>query len=82
MGSAARGSRNGVGLDIPFQKGIKSDIDYLAHPSSIPYFDGVNLPGIDKGGIIPGLGNPYQGPLIRFEPFSPPTFHSFIPFGN
>jgi len=30
---------------------------------------------------IYGLGNTYQRPLIRFEPFSPPTFQPFIPFG-
>ncbi|KAA5533740.1 hypothetical protein F0919_14505 [Taibaiella lutea] len=82
VGSAAKGTRKGVGLDIPIQKCIKSDIDYLAHPNAIPYFEGINFPGIDKGGIIPGLSNPYLGPSVRFEPFSLPTFHPFIPFGS
>jgi hypothetical protein len=82
VGSAAKGTRNGIGLDVPFQKGVKSDIDYIAHPNSIPYFEGIRLPDIDKGGIIPGLSNPYQGPAIRFEPFSEPLFQPFIPFGH
>jgi hypothetical protein len=60
VGSAARGAR---------QAG--SDIDYVAPPSSLEYFGGLEtqLPGIDPThGIIPGVGNPNIGPVIRFEP--------------
>ena len=35
------------------------------------YFEGLGgkLPGIDPShGIIPGVGNPNIGPVIRFEP--------------
>jgi hypothetical protein len=45
-------------------------------PSSHPYFDGLTgqLPGLDpKSGIIPGTGNSYIGPYIRFEPNAKPT---------
>ncbi len=78
-GSAASGTRRGVGTDLPIGKGpgTKSDIDYLAPPSAQPYFDGLQagLPGLDpKSGIIPGTGNPYIGPFIRFEPGAKPTF--------
>jgi RHS repeat-associated protein len=60
VGSAARGAR---------QTG--SDIDYVAPPSSLQYFEGLEgqLPGIDPShGIIPGVGNPNIGPVLRFEP--------------
>jgi hypothetical protein len=60
VGSAARGARTAA-----------SDIDYLAPPSSLQYFEGLEhqLPGIDPShGIIPGVGNPNIGPVIRFEP--------------
>jgi len=60
VGSAARGARE-----------VGSDIDYVVPPSSMKYFDGLGgkLPGIDLGhGIIPGVGNPNIGPVIRFEP--------------
>ena len=60
VGSAARGART-----------AGSDIDYVAPPSSLPYFEGLegNLPGIDPThGIIPGTGNPNIGPVVRFEP--------------
>jgi hypothetical protein len=61
----------------PIGKGVgtKSDIDYLAPASSHPYFDEVmgKLPGLDpKTGIIPGTGNPFIGPYIRFEPGTKP----------
>jgi len=60
VGSAARGARTPL-----------SDIDYVAPPNSIKYFEGLQhkLPGIDPNhGIIPGVGNPNIGPVIRFEP--------------
>lgn len=60
VGSAARGARNAA-----------SDIDYIVPPSSAKYFEGLEsrLPSIDpKHGIIPGVGNPHAGPVIRFEP--------------
>jgi RHS repeat-associated protein len=60
VGSAASGAR---------QAG--SDIDYIAPPSSLPYYEGLQgqLPGIDPThGIIPGVGNRNIGPVIRFEP--------------
>ncbi|WP_142686752.1 DUF6443 domain-containing protein [Chitinophaga polysaccharea] len=77
-GSAAEGTRRGVGSDLPIGKGpgTKSDIDYIAPPSAMPYFQDVKnaLPGLDpKSGIIPGLGNPFIGPLIRFEPGARPV---------
>jgi hypothetical protein len=73
VGSAAAGARRGVGTDLPIGKGpgTRSDIDYLAPPSSLQYFQGIQqrLPGIDpKTGIIPGTSNPNIGPSIRFEP--------------
>jgi hypothetical protein len=60
VGSAARGARNAA-----------SDIDYIVPPSSSKYFEGLEsrLPSLDpKHGIIPGVGNPHVGPVIRFEP--------------
>ena len=60
VGSAARGARR-----------VGSDIDYVVPPSSMRYFDGLErqLPGLDPShGIIPGVGNPNIGPIIRFEP--------------
>jgi hypothetical protein len=60
VGSAARGTRTPT-----------SDIDYLVPPSSLPYYRGIQgkLPGIDpEHGIVPGVGNPEMGPVIRFEP--------------
>jgi hypothetical protein len=73
VGSAAAGTRRGVGTNDPIGKGpgTKSDIDYVAPPSSLGYYDGLQgkLPGIDpKTGIIPGVANPNIGPSIRFEP--------------
>jgi RHS repeat-associated protein len=60
VGSAARAAR-----------GPASDIDYVAPPGSLPYFEGLEskLPGIDPShGIIPGVANPNIGPSIRFVP--------------
>jgi hypothetical protein len=73
VGSAASGTRRGVGTDLPVGKGngTKSDIDYLVPPSSWQHYDGLQgkLPDIDpKTGIIPGVGNSNIGPVIRFEP--------------
>jgi RHS repeat-associated protein len=78
-GSAASGTRRGVGTNLPIGKGqgTRSDIDYIAPPSSLPYFEGYQnrLPSIDpSSGIIPGLGNPNIGPIIRFEPNAKPVF--------
>ncbi|WP_343817671.1 RHS repeat protein [Dyella marensis] len=77
VGSAAKGTRRGVGSKLPVGKGpgTRSDIDYIAPPGSLPYYDGLGggLPSIDSGtGIIPGSANPSIGPSIRFEPFAPP----------
>ena len=79
VGSAAKGLRRGVGTDFPIGKGIgtRSDIDYVAPPYGLPYFNGLQeyLPSIDpNGGISPGLFNPYEGPSVRFEPGSKPFF--------
>lgn len=73
VGSAATGTRRGVGTNLPIGKGpgTRSDIDYVTGPSSLPYFDGLQgkLPSLDpKTGIIPGCPNPNIGPSIRFEP--------------
>ena len=76
VGSGAQGARRGVGTNNPIGKGpgTRSDIDYVAPPSSMPYYRQNNLPGIDpKTGIIPGYGNPFQSPVIRFEPNAKPT---------
>jgi hypothetical protein len=82
-GSAASGTRRGVGSDLPIGKGegTKSDIDYLAPPNSIKYFEDTEtqLPGLDpNSGIIPGTGNPYIGPYIRFEPNAKPVTIPYI----
>jgi RHS repeat-associated protein len=77
IGSAARGTRRGIGSDLPIGKGpgTMSDIDYITAPSSLRYFSNNNLPLLDiKTGIIPGHGNPSIGPFIRFEPYSRPVF--------
>jgi hypothetical protein len=60
IGSAARGTRT-----------AGSDIDYVVPPSSLRYYEGLEsrLPGVDpEHGIIPGVGNPEIGPVVRFEP--------------
>ncbi|MGO9919697.1 MAG: hypothetical protein ACLQIB_34015 [Isosphaeraceae bacterium] len=80
VGSAARGTRRGVGTDLPVGKNVgttRSDIDYLVSSGSAPYYRSIQgkLPSLDpKGGMVPGTHNPYQGPGIRFEPHAPPTF--------
>ncbi len=64
VGSAAKAGRTAI-----------SDIDYVVPPSSLEYFEGLQgeLPGIDAShGIIPGVGNPNIGPVIKFEPFTFP----------
>lgn len=73
VGSAATGSRRGVGTNLPLGKGqgTRSDIDYVVPPSSLPHFEGLQgkLPSIDPNtGIIPGVSNPNIGSSIRFEP--------------
>jgi hypothetical protein len=73
VGSAAAGTRRGVGTNLPLGKGpgTRSDIDYVVPPSSLQHFEGLQgkLPSIDpKTGIIPGVGNTNIGPVIRFEP--------------
>jgi len=78
VGSAASGTRRGVGTDLPLGKGpgTKSDIDYVTNPAHMPYFMDVQqkLPSLDpKTGINPGVVNPYMGPGIRFEPGAKPT---------
>lgn len=70
-GSAAKGTRIGIGQNIPIQKGVKSDIDYFVPLSSTNYYKGLEseLPDLDpKTGIIPSSGNPNIGPTIKFEP--------------
>lgn len=60
VGSAAKGTRTSA-----------SDIDYVVPPASLKYFEGleVKLPSLDPShGIIPGVGNPNLGPVLRFEP--------------
>jgi hypothetical protein len=59
VGSAARGTRREVGTDLPIGKDppdmpgtTRSDIDYLAPPSSHPYFEGQTLPSIGPEGLI------------------------------
>ena len=79
VGSAAQGTRRGVGTNLPTSKGpgTRSDIDYLVPPSSQGYYSGLenSLPSIDpKLPLIPGTHNPYIGPAIRFEPGVPPQF--------
>lgn len=71
VGSAAEGNRRNVGSNLPIGKGTgtRSDIDYIAPPSSIQYFEQNKLPSIDPNtGIIPGYGNEHIGPVLRFEP--------------
>ena len=79
VGSAAKGTRRGVGSSLPIGKGpgTKSDIDYISHPAHLPYLMELQkkLPNIDpKHGISPGTINPFIGPGIRFEPGSKPSF--------
>jgi hypothetical protein len=84
VGSAARGSRRGVGTDTPVGKGpgTRSDIDYVVEkpypefPSALDDLDPLvsKLPDVNPGhGPIRGTYNPYEGPGIHFEPGRPPT---------
>ena len=78
VGSTARGERRFPGSDLPIGKGAgtRSDIDYLVPHGNVPYYESTglykDLP--DNQGIIAGIYNPFQGPSIRFEPFSEPFF--------
>jgi hypothetical protein len=81
VGSAARGTRRGIGTDLPIGKGpgTRSDIDYLFGYVSAPYFSELQwrLPSIDRepgGGVVGGIFNPHMGPSVRFEPGVPPYF--------
>ena len=79
VGSAATGTRRGVGTNLPVGKGpgTRSDIDVLVPPSSRGHFEGLEngLPSLDpKSGIIPGTHNPHIGPAIRFEPGAAPRY--------
>jgi RHS repeat-associated protein len=69
VGSAAKGTRRGVGSNLPVGKGsgTKSDIDVLIPPSSKDHFKGVTgkLPDAD---VNIGTANPHIGTSIRFEP--------------
>lgn len=61
VGSAARGERS-----------EGSDIDHTTAPSSIPYFNDSDLPGIDKDdGILQGAPEKNKR-SIRFEPGAKP----------
>ncbi|GAB3309988.1 RHS repeat domain-containing protein [Luteimonas notoginsengisoli] len=71
VGSAASGTRRGVGTDLPIGKGpgTRSDIDYTTAGSNSGNFDGLqqNLPSLAPHGILQGA--PDAGlPSIRFEP--------------
>jgi hypothetical protein len=73
VGSAARGTRRGLGSNLPLGKGegTKSDIDYITHHQYLPRFMEIQgkLPSLDpETGVNPGVSNPFQGPSIRFEP--------------
>ena len=79
VGSAAQGTRRGIGSGLPVGKGqgTRSDIDYLVAPGSAQHYQSLQrlLPSIEPGaGLIPGTHNPFMGPAIRFEPGSPPQF--------
>ena len=78
VGSAASGTRRGVGAQLPVGKGpgTRSDIDYLIGPSSAGNYEGLTplLPSMDPStGIIPGTHNPSIGPAVRFEPNNAPA---------
>jgi RHS repeat-associated protein len=77
VGSAARGERRGVGTDLPIGKGpgTRSDIDYTTAGANHGNFDGLEsqLPSANpETPILRGTGDPFQGPVIRFEPGEPP----------
>jgi hypothetical protein len=78
--SAATGTRRGVGTDLPIGKDppgmpctTQSDIDYLAPPSSHPYFEGQSLPSVGPEGLIPSLPAPStkRSPSARTKPLAP-----------
>ena len=62
VASVAKGTRRGVGANLPIGKGpgTKSDIDYMVPHSSMDYFKGLQhkLQGLGTkpamGGVIPG----------------------------
>lgn len=73
VGSAAGGTRRGVGTDLPIGKGpgTRSDIDYLTTYSSADYWQDAwhKLPSVDPAhGPLKGNPNPFMGPSITFEP--------------
>ncbi len=80
VGSAARGTRRGIGTNLPIGKGpgTRSDIDYLVSSVNIWYFTEEverRLPSIDPAhGVILGVHESFMGPGIRFEPFRNPFF--------
>ena len=71
VGSAASGTRRGVGTDLPIGKGpgTRSDIDYTTAGSNADNFDGLqqDLPSLAPHGILQGTPEPGL-PSIRFEP--------------
>ncbi|MBL8817438.1 MAG: hypothetical protein JNL58_15530 [Planctomyces sp.] len=76
VGSAARGTRRGVGtnLHIGKEKGVtRSDIDYAIPPSTSEFFDSVG-PLPDRIEFAPTIHSPMEGPSIRFAPHSRPIF--------
>ncbi|MEI9961408.1 MAG: hypothetical protein WDM76_09870 [Limisphaerales bacterium] len=84
VGSAARGTRRGVGTDLPIGKGTgtRSDIDYVINkpypqfPSPLNDLDHIlpRLPDVNPAhGVIRGPFNPFEGPGIHFEPGKSPV---------
>jgi hypothetical protein len=85
VGSAARGTRRGVGSDWPIGKGAgtRSDIDYLINKPYPPFPSPLNdldhvlprLPDVNPAhGPIRGTFNPFEGPGIQFQPGKSPVF--------
>jgi RHS repeat-associated protein len=79
VGSAAQGTRRGVGSNLPIGKGpgTKSDIDFTTANANFDNFNGIKdrLPNIDPNhGLLRGPADPAIGPSIRFEPKSNPKF--------
>ncbi len=73
VGSAAKGTRRGVGSNLPIGKGpgTRSDTDFTTAGANIDNFKGLEskLPNADpKTPILRGAGDTNQGPVIRFEP--------------
>ena len=71
VGSAASGTRRGVGTDLPIGKGpgTRSDIDYTTAASNVGNFNGLQqkLSGLAPHGILKGTPEK-ELPSIRFEP--------------